>query len=669
MSAYTYPGVYIQELPSGVHTITGVATSIAAFVGWASQGPTDEATLILSWQDFATQFGGLDSRSYLGYAVNQFFANGGQQAYIVRLTDGTATPAALDITGLVFDSSAKPAASTVTIISNSVSAWVASTSYSLGDLVTDSNNAVQRCTTAGYSAATAPAAWATTAGAITTDDNGIIPWAPSTAYPTVGELVTDTNGHVQRCTTPGTSDTTVPPWPTTLGAITHEASPSTVVWTLVALGFVTWELVAASVGTGGLTLSAVNPGLWGGNYSVQIQPRTDDYTRFTLSVIYTNPTTLAQSTVESFANLSLSPTDAQSRYVVNILNESSNFLNASMDSTTALAISQLPSLPTAPLPSTPAVAALSPGTDGAVLQPTATAGTPGGFEGALLPSSGTGGVNLLSTVPIFNILCVPGEIDPQTIQDLQAFCVGERAFLIVDSDPAVPLAKLENGPNNLITGVNSINSALYFPWVNSFDPQLNATRAFPPSGFVAGLYAATDSARHVWKAPAGIDASLTGESGLAITLTDPQNGVLNVQAINCLRNFRVYGDVIWGSRTLRGNDEVGSEWKYVPIRRFALYLESSLYDGTQWVVFEPNDETLWGQVRLNVGAFMQGLFLQGAFAGTTPQQAYFVKCDGENNPPASVAQGIVNILVGYAPLYPAEFVVIQIQQQQLAPTS
>jgi uncharacterized protein len=145
--------------------------------------------------------------------------------------------------------------------------------------------------------------------------------------------------------------------------------------------------------------------------------------------------------------------------------------------------------------------------------------------------------------------------------------------------------------------------------------------------------------------------------------------VLNVQAINCLRNFRVYGEVIWGSRTLRGNDEVGSEWKYVPIRRFALYLESSLYDGTHWVVFEPNDETLWGQVRLNVGAFMQGLFLQGAFAGTTPQQAYCVKCDGENNPPASVAQGIVNILVGYAPLYPAEFVVIQIQQQQLAQTS
>jgi hypothetical protein len=166
----------------------------------------------------------------------------------------------------------------------------------------------------------------------------------------------------------------------------------------------------------------------------------------------------------------------------------------------------------------------------------------------------------------------------------------------------------------------------------------------------------------VWKAPAGIDASLSGESGLTTILTDLQNGTLNTQAINCIRNFPVYNDVIWGARTLRGNDQVGSEWKYIPIRRLALFLESSLYNGTQWVVFEPNDETLWAQIRLNVGAFMQGLFLQGAFQGTTPQQAYFVKCDAENNPQASINLGIVNILVGFAPLYPAEFVVIQIQQ-------
>ena len=156
--------------------------------------------------------------------------------------------------------------------------------------------------------------------------------------------------------------------------------------------------------------------------------------------------------------------------------------------------------------------------------------------------------------------------------------------------------------------------------------------------------------------------ALTGVSGLQFNLTDLENGDLNIQAINCLREFKIYGDVVWGARTLQGNDQAGSEWKYIPIRRLALYIESSLYDGTQWVVFEPNDAPLWGQIRLNVGAFMQGLFLQGAFQGTSPSQAYFVKCDAENNPQASIDLGIVNILVGFAPLYPAEFVVIQIQQ-------
>jgi phage tail sheath protein FI len=190
----------------------------------------------------------------------------------------------------------------------------------------------------------------------------------------------------------------------------------------------------------------------------------------------------------------------------------------------------------------------------------------------------------------------------------------------------------------------------------------NRPNLFPPCGFIAGVYAATDAARGVWKAPAGIDASLTGISGLQYVLTDVENGNLNIQGINCLRQFRVYGDVVWGARTLQGNDQFASEWKYVPIRRLALYLESSLYDGTQWVVFEPNDEPLWSQIRLNVGSFMQGLFLQGAFQGTSPQQAYFVKCDSENNPQSSIDQGIVNILVGFAPLYPAEFVVISIQQ-------
>jgi phage tail sheath protein FI len=147
-----------------------------------------------------------------------------------------------------------------------------------------------------------------------------------------------------------------------------------------------------------------------------------------------------------------------------------------------------------------------------------------------------------------------------------------------------------------------------------------------------------------------------------VNLTDDEHGTLNPLGVNCLRTFPVTGRVVWGARTLRGADILADDYKYVPVRRLALFLEETLYRGTQWVVFEPNDEPLWAQIRLNVGAFMQNLFRQGAFAGTTPREAYFVKCDSETTTQADVDLGRVNILVGFAPLKPAEFVIIQIQQ-------
>jgi len=138
--------------------------------------------------------------------------------------------------------------------------------------------------------------------------------------------------------------------------------------------------------------------------------------------------------------------------------------------------------------------------------------------------------------------------------------------------------------------------------------------------------------------------------------------VLNPLGVDCLRSFPIFGNISWGARTLDGADQIASEWKYIPVRRFALFLEESLYRGTKWVVFEPNDEPLWAQIRLNLGAFMQGLFRQGAFQGQTPREAYFVKCDRETTTQADINLGIVNILVGFAPLKPAEFVIIKIQQ-------
>jgi phage tail sheath protein FI len=533
-SSFTYPGVYIQELPSAVHTITGVATSIAAFVGWAPKGPTNKAVLVQSWPQYQTLFGGLYPNVYMGYAVNQFFGNGGSQAYIVRIVDTT---------------SGSPPGST----------------------------------------------------------------GAATAF-----LSTKING---------------------------------------------------------LTLHASSPGDWGNDIVVSLTPSPANTSRFGIMVQQsttpgsTNP---PYTTLEYFTNLSFEPADPQGNYVVAVIDNESNYITF-VDPVTGLP----PGTPASSPPTTIANAPLTGGADGNVLYPSTNGA--GAFENAL-NLSGAPGIPVQSGVPLldgvfFNLLVVPGMTDVPTIQDLQTFCQNpdNRAFYIVDAPQGATVSSLGQGPigtgtggsdlGAIVTEPESSNSAYYFPWVSAPDPLAgNRSALFPPSGFVAGIYAATDASRGVWKAPAGIDAGLSGISGLQYTLSDSQNGTLNPLAINCLRSFPAHGTVVWGARTLDGRNEVGSQWQYVPIRRFALFLESSLYQGTQWAVFEPNDETLWGQLRLNIGAFMQGLFQQGAFAGTAPQQAYFVKCDAENNPQSSTAQGIVNVLVGFAPLYPAEFVVIQIQQ-------
>ncbi|MGS1121456.1 phage tail sheath family protein [Rhodanobacter sp. UC4436_H3] len=496
-SALTYPGVYIEEIPSGVRTITGVATSIAAFAGWAPRGPTGRAALVLGYADFARQFGGIDSRSLLGYAVNQFFANGGQQAYIVRLVDASAKAAKVTLDGK-------------------------------------------------------------------------------------------------------------------------------------------------------LLLAASSEGLWANDFAVVIRKSSFDASRFRLSVVnwQLDPAGVA---VETFDNLSMRADDA--RFVTSVLAAQSAYVTAAVQggATDPPADTAAGNIPDG--------AKLAGGADGTVLAPNDPA-----FETALLPLSGTGGLYQLDRVDLFNLLCVPGETGTGTISALQKFCRDRRAFLIADSADGTTFDTQKDGPGD-ITGDDAINAAFYYPWIIAADPlQQNRPRAFPPSGFVAGIYARTDAARGVWKAPAGSEASVTGALGVGTVLTDGENGVLNPRAINCIRNFPVYGTVVWGARTLQGNDERGSEWKYVPVRRTALFIEESLYRGTQWVVFEPNDEPLWSQIRLNVGAFMQNLFRQGAFQGRTPADAYFVKCDKETTTQNDINLGIVNIVVGFAPLKPAEFVVIQLQQ-------
>jgi phage tail sheath protein FI len=488
----TYPGVYIEELPSGVRTISGVATSIALFVGWAARGPTDRAVRLTSFADYERQFGGLDLRTLLPYAVKQFYENGGSDAYVLRIAD------------------------------------------------------------------------------------------PVTA-------------------------------------------------------------TAASVAIGDLNFSGSSPGAWANAYIVQVTPRAaPDNARFKLEVLI-HPSSGPDIPIESFENLSVDPSDP--RFVETMVNGRSQIV---------------------------AVSVTAGGTPPAAIA-SGSLGTTPGADGAVLDAANaafqTTAVNLFAIgsaadrIDLFNLVCVPGLTDAPTITALQTHCRRRRAFLIVDSPEGETITNMASTVVTALVGPDAMNAGLFFPWVTAPDPlQGRALRAFPPCGFVAGVFSRTDAQRGVWKAPAGGEASLSGAAGLEITMSDAENGQLNPLGINCLRSLSTFGRVIWGSRTLHGANDRASEWKYIPVRRTALFLEESLFRGSQWVVFEPNDEPLWAQIRLNLGAFMHNLFRQGAFQGTTPKEAYFVKCDKETTTQTDINSGIVNILVGFAPLKPAEFVVIKIQQ-------
>jgi hypothetical protein len=293
------------------------------------------------------------------------------------------------------------------------------------------------------------------------------------------------------------------------------------------------------------------------------------------------------------------------------------------------------------------VTAVSPGSDG---------------TGEMPVRSFTDAFKHLDNKTDFSLLAVPGENVPPLVDAAMAYCenrplrdvfyIGETTEDDDQSD-AEAFRKQLTKPNSY--------GALYFPWIKALDPSGVSAEPvlLPPSGYIAGLYARTDANRGVWKAPAGTEASLSGAVGLGVELSDVEHGNLNPLGVNVIRRFATAGIVSFGARTVSSDPE----WKYVPVRRMAIMLRVSIYYGIQWAVFEPNDEPLWSQLRLNVRSFMLSLFRQGAFQGATPSQAFFVKCDAETTTQADIDLGIVNVLVGFAPLKPAEFVVVKISQK------
>ena len=407
-------------------------------------------------------------------------------------------------------------------------------------------------------------------------------------------------------------------------------------------------LTLPSKGGTGVKLQAASPGKWGDSLQATVDYQVSDPTKPWWNLTIVNSATGA---TERYLNIRTNISSPKSL---------PNVLQASQLAQYVDGADQLPDITPVGPPPQPVTG--ENGDDGAQIG-----------DADMNPATRTGGIYSLSTVDIFNILCIPPPspdtpLASATYGDAAELCVGRRAMLLVDPPPAwqtvaEAVAGMASPP---ITGAPAANAAMYFPRVTATDPLTGVQSTYAPCGAVAGVWASTDSSRGVWKAPAGTSASLPSGMSPALLMTDDDNGELNPLGLNCLRRFPVIGPVVWGARTLLGSDVAESQWKYIPVRRTALYIEESLRRGTQWVVFEPNAEPLWASIRLNVGAFMQGLYRQGAFAGATPSQAYLVKCDAENNPPDQVALGIVNILVGFAPLYPAEFVLISIEQLQLA---
>jgi hypothetical protein len=270
-------------------------------------------------------------------------------------------------------------------------------------------------------------------------------------------------------------------------------------------------------------------------------------------------------------------------------------------------------------------------------------------------------------VDLFNLMVLPEDADAgseavlaQVYGPASVFCQQQRAFLLMDAPKTWTTAQAATtGIAAMRIGLVKDHSAIYFPRIVIANGR--SSKTLGASGAVAGVMARIDGTRGVWKAPAGTEADVRGIVGLEQRFSDPEHGSLNPRGVNVIRAF-TSGLVVYGARTNDGDDDFASEYKYVPVRRVALYMEESLYRGLKWVVFEPNDEALWSQIRLNVGVFMHDLYRRGAFQGTKPSDAYFVKCDRETTTQSDINLGVVNIIVGFAPLKPAEFVVLYLQQ-------
>jgi hypothetical protein len=291
--------------------------------------------------------------------------------------------------------------------------------------------------------------------------------------------------------------------------------------------------------------------------------------------------------------------------------------------------------------------------------------TPDDYVGDPADRTGFGGLEAIDQV---TMLAVPdlmavyqkGAIDLDGVQAVQqamiAHCelMGDRVA-ILDAPPGLNAQQVREWRVDK-AGYDSKYATLYWPWVKVQDPLTSQSVMVPPSGHIAGIWARNDDTRGVHKAPA--NETIRGALGLELQITKGEHDQLNPTGVNCIRAFPGRGIRVWGARTLSSDPA----WRYLNVRRLFNFVEESILEGTQWVVFEPNDLNLWQRVKRTLNAFLVRVWRDGALFGATPQEAFYVKCDAETNPPEVVEAGQLVVEIGIAPVKPAEFVVFRVAQ-------
>ena len=640
MPTLTYPGVYVQEISSGVQPIAIASTSTAAFVGLAQMGP-DEPTLVTNWTEFQRSYGSYISDGYLAHSVFQFFNNGGRQCYIVRVTRSDAVTA--DVT--VQNRAPAPVAG-LTFSARNKGAWGNFLYLQIEDGKADPGNGFKISVRLQTDAALVPANFADITPLEVFDNLSMDPNDPSYVVNVLQENSTLINARV----------------------------------------------LAGNVAVqNGVHRGGFGPTLpLNANNTFQINLDNDGFQTVTIpgpasaSLLLLDVANAIQAAVKLLVPKKASTAAAAFSAFTCAPETIAGQSRLVLQSGTASAVSSV-AVQAAPANDATGLLKLGAGNGGqsqgglAVRRPAnadivqiGDNAIAGSVTAATLGSDGTAALSelsfsnvfpLLDNVTDFSLLAVPGE-GTTAMADLgMGYCANrslQDVFYIADVGPSDDTAAEAAAFRNKLTTANSYG-AVYFPWVKALDPTGVSQQPIllPPSGYIAGLYARIDGARGVWKAPAGMEASLNGVVGLAVELSDVQHGNLNPIGVNVIRRFAGAGIVSFGARTISS----APEWKYVPVRRTAILLRVSIYYGIQWAVFEPNDEPLWSELRFNIGAFMTRLFRQGAFQGSTPSDAFFVKCDKETTTQADIDAGVVNVLVGFAALKPAEFVVVKISQK------